>query len=78
MINTEIIEAKVGEDVSLYIDVFDREGDQLYYYSEEVDIHPYSGLIEFVPDTVGEYVFTIYVDDGIEEVSQDITIKVGE
>ncbi len=80
VIEMDEIVANVGEEFNGEVSAFDREGDVMMYSVEINDIglavNPYSGEIEFIPDTIGEYTVMIFVSDGVDEASKEVTVRV--
>ncbi len=78
IINTETLEVRYGETVQTYLDVLDRNGDLLFYYTDDpsVKLNAYSGYLEYTATERANHVVEILVDDGYDTVSKNITIQV--
>ncbi|MFQ5620259.1 MAG: hypothetical protein ACE5FT_00275 [Candidatus Nanoarchaeia archaeon] len=73
-----IVRIKLGEHVDIYAQGIDLEGDEITWLddSEEFDIDPSSGRINFVTQARGEYTYTIYAADETLITEKDLKVIV--
>ena len=80
--STEVTTATVGEVYSYDVEATDPDGDTLIYTltakPPDMTIDSVTGVINWTPDTIGDYDITVNVEDGILNDIQSFSIKVSK